>query len=101
MQLSLKEQLLLHQFFSGHPVKRAYLFGSYARNEADNESDLDILVELDHSQPIGMKFFTYQDDLEELLHKKVDLVSSQGLSKHVQTFVDRDKILIYERSVNG
>lgn len=100
MKLSQTDQLLLQQFFTGRPVKKAYLFGSYARDEADMDSDLDILVELDHSQPIGMKFFAYQSELQDLLHKKVDLVSSQGLSRHVQPFIDRDKILIYERSAN-
>ena len=100
MKLSQTDQLLLQQFFTGRPVKKAYLFGSYARDEADLDSDLDILVELDHSQPIGMKFFAYQTELEDLLHKKVDLVSSQGLSRHIQPFIDRDKILIYERSAN-
>ncbi|GAA4320789.1 nucleotidyltransferase family protein [Compostibacter hankyongensis] len=98
MKLSPSDQLSLQRFFAGRPVTRAYLFGSYARNEADMDSDLDILVELDHSQPIGMKFFTYQTELEDLLHKKVDLVSSQGLSRYIKPFVDRDKILIYERS---
>jgi uncharacterized protein len=88
---------LLQQFFAGRPVKKAYLFGSYARDEADGKSDIDILVELDHSQPIGMKFFTYQADLEVLLKMKVDLVSSDGLSLHVKPFVDKDKVLIYER----
>ncbi len=100
MKLSQTDQSLLQQFFTGRPVKKAYLFGSYARDEADVDSDLDILVELDHSQPIGMKFFAYQTELQELLHKKVDLVSSQGLSRHVQPFIDRDKILIYERPTN-
>ena len=96
MQLSVKEKLILHRFFAGKPVRRAYLFGSYARNAASQNSDLDILVELDHAAPIGMKFFSYQSELEELLKKRVDLVSSQGLSRHVRPFVDRDKILIYE-----
>ena len=43
-----------------------------------------------------MKFFTYQSELEALLNKKVDLVSSERLSRHVRPFVDKDKILIYE-----
>ncbi len=96
MELSAKEKLVLQRFFAGKPVRRAYLFGSYARNTAIRNSDLDILVELDHAEPIGMKFFSYQLELEELLKKKVDLVSSNGLSRHVRPFVDRDKILIYE-----
>jgi len=97
MNLSASEKQVLQQYFAGIPVKRAYLFGSMARNEARPESDIDILVELDHSKPIGMKFFLYQSDLEELLHKKIDLVASEGLSRHVKPFIDKDKILIYER----
>lgn len=88
----------LRHFFAARPVKKAYLFGSYSRNEAKEDSDLDILVELDHSEPIGLKFFAYQIELEELLTMKVDLVSSEGLSKFVKPLVDKDKILIYERT---
>src|SRR5438270_13687324 len=97
MNLSLTDKLLLQQYFAGIPVKTAYLFGSAARNEATQESDIDILVELDHSKPIGMKFFVYQSDVEELLQKKVDLVTTEGISRHVKPFIDKDKILIYER----
>jgi len=45
-----------------------------------------------------MKFFAYQIELEELLKMKVDLVTSEGLSKYVKPLVDKDKILIYERA---
>jgi len=98
MNLSNDEKLILHQFFAGKPVKKAFLFGSSARNEAAMHSDIDILVELDHRNPIGMKFFGYQPELELLLKKKVDLVTSDGLSKYVKPFIDKDKILIYERA---
>ena len=97
MTLSNSDKLILQQYFSGKPVKRAYLFGSSARNEASSNSDIDILVELDHSTPIGMNFFLYHQELEDLLKVKVDLISSEGLSKHVKPFIDKDKILIYER----
>lgn len=97
MILSSTDRLLLQQFFAGIPVKKAFLFGSRARNEANANSDVDILVELDHSKPIGMQFFVYQQDLEMLLHKKVDLISTEGVSRHIQPYIDKDKILIYER----
>ncbi len=42
----------LNDYFSDKPVKRVYLFGSHAKNEAKNESDLDILVELDYTEPL-------------------------------------------------
>ena len=97
MQLSSVHIKKIKQFFSGLPVKKAYLFGSYSRNEAKKNSDVDILVELDHSTPIGLQFFTYADELQNLLHMKVDVVSYDGLSKYVKPFVDQDKVLIYER----
>lgn len=97
MNLSATDTRLLQRFFTDKPIKKAYVFGSYARNEAHAQSDIDILVELDHSLPIGMKFFTYQVELEQLLKTKVDLVSSEGLSRYVKPFVDKEKMLIYER----
>lgn len=100
MKLSASDKLLLQQYFTGRPVKKAYVFGSYARNEANAASDIDILVELDHSKPIGMKFFTYTTELEQLLHKKVDLITIEGLSRHVKPLIEKDKILIYERAIN-
>lgn len=97
MKLSIQNKNLIQRFFADKPVKRAYIFGSVARNEATSDSDLDILVELDHTLPIGMKFFTYQTELEELLKTRVELVSEEGISHRVKPFVDRDKILVYER----
>jgi uncharacterized protein len=70
MNLSFADKLLLQQFFTGQPVKKAYLFGSYARNEANVTSDIDILVELDYSKHIGLGFVQMQLDLEKLLQKK-------------------------------
>jgi predicted nucleotidyltransferase len=97
MDLSADSRLMLQQFFAGKPVKKAYVFGSYARNEAGKDSDIDLLVELDHSRPIGMRFFAFQIELEKLLKMKVDLVSNEGLSKYIKPIIDKEKILIYER----
>jgi predicted nucleotidyltransferase len=97
MALSKHDTNLLREYFSDKPVKRVYLFGSYARNTAvEGSSDIDILLELDYSKPIGMKFFSYQRELEDILHSKVDVVTSDGLSKYVQPYIEKDKILIYE-----
>jgi predicted nucleotidyltransferase len=100
VKLSIQNKNLIQRFFADKPVKRAYIFGSVARNEATSDSDLDILVELDHTLPIGMKFFTYQTELEELLKTRVELVSEEGISHRVKPFVDRDKILVYERQTS-
>ena len=97
MKLSGNDIEIIKDFFSGKPVLKAYLFGSYSRNEADPASDIDILVDLDYSQHIGLGFVQMKIDLEQKLHKTVDLVSSQAVSKHLLPFVNKDKHLIYER----
>jgi predicted nucleotidyltransferase len=97
MKLSGNDIEIIQDFFSGKPVLKAYLFGSYSRNEADPGSDIDILVDLDYSQHIGLGFVQMKLDLEQKLHKKIDLVSSQAVSKRLLPFVNKDKQLIYER----
>jgi predicted nucleotidyltransferase len=84
-------------YFKTRPVLKAYLFGSYVRGEADTESDIDILVELDYSQKIGLQFIQMKLDLEKILHSKVDLVSSNGLSRYIKPVIDSEKELIYAR----
>jgi len=97
MSLNDEKIKTISDYFRSRPVLRAYLFGSYVRGEADNESDVDILVDLDYSQKIGMQFFQMKIDLERLLNSKVDLVSSNGLSKYIKPMVDNEKQLIYAR----
>jgi len=85
----------IKNYFRTRPVLKAYLFGSYVRGSADKQSDIDILVDLDYSQKIGLQFIQMKFDLESLLNSKVDLVSSNGMSKHIKPIVDSEKKLIY------
>ena len=89
----------ISQFFSDKPVKKVWLFGSMARGDFDNNSDVDILVAWDHAtMAIGWEYFGWWTDLEALTGRKVDLVSEGYVSKYVQPFVDQDKELIYEKN---
>lgn len=87
----------IRAYFRTQPVLKAYLFGSYVRGQADKESDIDILVDLDYNEKIGLQFIQMKLDLEKLLNSKVDLVSSAGLSKYIQPLIDSEKQLIYAR----
>ena len=87
----------IRNFFKNKPVLKAYLFGSFARGEADDNSDIDILVELDYSKKIGLEFVQMQLDLQELLQHKVDLLSENALSKYIRPVIENDKRLIYEK----
>ena len=85
------------EYFKTQPVLKAWIFGSFSRNEQTPDSDVDIIVLLDKSRPIGLKFFGMWNDLEELLGRKVDLVSEGTLLPFAQESAEKDKILMYER----
>ena len=86
------------EYFKGQPVLKAWLFGSYSRGDERPDSDVDILVSLDYSEPIGLKFFGMYEDLRALLGRNVDLVSERTLAAFARKSVDRDKVLVYERA---
>ena len=88
----------LAEYFKNQPVLKAWLFGSFARGEENEASDVDILVVLDHTKPVGLKFFGMWNDLEKLLDRKVDLVTENALASFARESVEREKCLVYERA---
>ena len=60
-----------------YPIRRLALFGSWARGEAREDSDVDVLVEVDPS--IGLRFVELGDELERALGRRVDLVSRRAI----------------------
>ncbi|MCX6352126.1 MAG: nucleotidyltransferase domain-containing protein [Bacteroidetes bacterium] len=97
MNLTTKQRDLIIAYCRTQPILRMFLFGSMAEGNATKDSDIDILVELDYSQPIGLEFIQMQIDLQNLLNKKVDLVSARGLSEFIKPSIDVNKKLIYAR----
>ena len=86
-------------YFKTQPVLKAWLFGSYSRGEQTNESDVDILVQYDRSQRIGLlKIAGMHIDLENLLGHKVDIVEEGTLRPWASESINKDKCLIYERA---
>ena len=76
----LKQHLpILKQQFK---VETIGIFGSYARNQAAPESDIDILVEFYES--IGWEFVDLQHYLEDILNHRVDLVTPNGLKPQLK-----------------
>lgn len=75
-------------------IECAYLFGSYARNKATSKSDVDLLVVC---PPMGMKFYGIATDLEEMLHKKIDLHTHRQLLDNEEFLKEvlKDGIKIY------
>lgn len=85
-------------YFRDKPVKQVWLFGSYARGEADEQSDVDLLVEVDYAKRVGWEFYSWKDGLKDALgNRKVDVVSTGGLSKYIGPYILNEKKLIYAK----
>jgi uncharacterized protein len=70
------------------------LFGSFACGEADENSDIDLLVRF--SKPKGFDWINAALEIEDALGRKVDLVTENGLSKYIKDNVLKDLQVIYE-----
>lgn len=89
----------IQDYFSSEPVKKAWLFGSFSRMEERPDSDIDILVDLDRSVPMGLlQYAGMVNALEGILGKKVDMVVEGSVKPFARDNINRDKILVYERA---
>ena len=87
------------EYFKTQPVMKAWLFGSFARGEEREDSDVDVLVKFDRSMPIGLfAYIRMHRELEEKLGRKVDLVEEGTLRPAAQQTANRDLKVIYERN---
>ena len=68
------------EILSTFPVKKATLFGSYAKGEATEKSDIDLVIDSE-GQIRGLDFFEVRADLEEKLNKQVDLIEQRTIIK--------------------
>lgn len=98
MHLTEQEIAKIREFFSAQPVLKAYLFGSYARGEADAQSDVDLLVELDYDRLDALDFYLWREYLAELLGKKVDVVSGLKPDSRFGKTIEPDLQPIYEKA---
>ena len=80
-------------------VDKAYLFGSYARNEQNKNSDLDIVIELVDEDDISQMsdFYCLSPRLESAFNKKVDTLTMTEAKNIMSRTFERDKVLIYEQ----
>ena len=68
------------------------IFGSFARNEQTEVSDIDIMVEFD--RPVGLEFIDLANELEKNLNIKVDLVSRNGIKQRYYNVIQKDLIYV-------
>lgn len=87
---------IIKDYFEDKPVKKIQVFGSFARNEQKDGSDIDILLDMEH--PVGLFTLSgYLIDLEEKLGLKVDLGTDKSLSEYVRPYVEEELETVYEK----
>jgi predicted nucleotidyltransferase len=80
-------------------VKRISVFGSFARSEETQDSDIDLLVELkspENRPRLGLGWFKLEDELSGILGRDVELVAEGSLSPYLRPYAEKDMVLLYE-----
>ena len=83
-----------------YPVTRASFFGSYARGDFTQNSDIDILVEFG-VESVGLMFYSLREDLVNVLKTELDLIHKPGLIRMEQEFqnnVRAEEEVFYEKN---
>ncbi len=78
---------------SEHGAREVRVFGSVARGEADRESDIDFLVDLETGRSL-LDLGGLQMELESLLGRRVDVVTVRGLKARIRERVLREAVLV-------
>ena len=90
----------IQDYFKTQPVLKAWVFGSYARNEETEDSDVDILVVFDRkNHSVGLlEHVRMMNSLESLLQRRIDLVEDGTLLPFATDSANHDRKLLYERA---
>lgn len=82
-------------------VEFAGIFGSYARGDAKPESDIDLLVEFaDEAKVSLLDVIGIENELSDLLGKKVQLVTAGGVHPYIKDSIEKDLIVLYGQRPN-
>ena len=89
----------LHRFCEKHQIVRLAIFGSVLRDDFGPKSDVDVLVEFDPAARIGLiRFASIENELSELIGRRVDLNTIESLSKYFRDEVLSEAEYLYDET---
>jgi predicted nucleotidyltransferase len=94
-----KDQILMmirnnQKRISDFGVSKIGLFGSFVRNEQNEESDIDLIVQFEQGKKSYMKFINLSDYLEKLFDKKVDLLTDKAISPYMKSKIEKEAVYV-------
>lgn len=84
----------IREFCRRNGLRRLAIFGSALRDDFGPKSDIDVLVEFEPGQRVGLRFFAMQDELSRMLGRKVDLNTPGFISRYF-----RDQVMAEARNL--
>ena len=97
-------QLIVKPIFEKYKIEKAYLFGSYARKEATEKSDIDIMIVKENSNIITLlNLAEFEEELEKALNKKIDIIIKETYTKEIiseNKYGKLAKELFYKQIIN-
>lgn len=84
----------IQKYFTDKPVKRVFVFGSFARNDDKTSSDIDLIIHPSH--PVGLfALGKYVADLEEITKRKIDLATQNSITPDFLALIQKDLREVY------
>lgn len=92
-----QKQIQIEELCQRFKITKLELFGSAVREDFDETSDLDFIVEFLDEQKIFDRYFDFKEALEDLFNRKVDLVMQEAIkNKYFKKSIEKEKKSIYE-----
>ncbi|WP_404318406.1 nucleotidyltransferase family protein [Malaciobacter canalis] len=78
-------------YYKQFGIKFIGLFGSFARDEANDNSDIDILYKIEKDKKLSIfKYLKLTKQLEDFFHKKIDLVRDETVKPQMKSYIQKD-----------
>lgn len=78
-------------YSKNYGIKFIGLFGSFAKDEADEKSDIDILYTIEKGKKLSLfSYLKLKKELEDYFHKKVDLVREETIKPQLKSYIHKD-----------
>jgi len=89
------DQDKITNFCRKHHIRRLSLFGSILRDDFGPDSDVDVLVEFEPRHTPGLAFFSMEEELSQIIGRKVDLNTFGFLSPYFRDKIERESEVQY------